>query len=263
MRNSSLKKYSIIPGALNSALYNWAKRGIYILLFVIIFLLMGCGSAPDIPKADELTTAPEPKIPWAYLIQPRDKLDIKFFYNPELNETVTVRPDGKISLQLIDDVQAAGRSPSQLDKILTQTYARELKEPKITIIVRSFTGRQVFVGGEVNTQGLVELTTGMTPLQAVINAGGFKETAKPEETIVIRKGEGNRPIPIHVDLENALYGKSGEAPFQLQSFDIVYVPKSSIAKANKFVEQYIQKLLLFRGWDFSVGYDLYRFWDNR
>lgn len=119
------------------------------------------------------------------------------------------------------------------------------------------------MGGEVNTQGIVEITTGMTPLQAVINAGGFKETAQLEETIVIRKGEENRPIPIRVDLEKAFYGKEGEASFQLQSFDIVYVPKFSIAKANKFVERYIQKLLLFRGWDFSIGYDLYRFWDDR
>jgi len=246
-----------------NALQGQTKRGIYILSFVIVFLLMGCGSTPDIPKVNELTSAPEPKIPREYLIQPRDQLDIKFFYNPELNETVTVRPDGKISLQLIDDVHAVGKSPSQLDNILTRAYAGELKEPKITVIVRSFTGRKVFVGGEVNTQGLVELTTGMTPLQAVINAGGLKETAKPEETIVIRKGEGNRPIPIRVDLENAFYGKSGEAPFQLQSFDIVYVPKSSIAKANKFVEQYIQKLLLFRGWDVTFGYDIWRFWDDK
>jgi polysaccharide export outer membrane protein len=164
---------------------------------------------------------------------------------------------------LIDDVQAAGKSPSQLDKMLTHEYAKELKKPKITVIVRSFTGRQVFVGGEVNTQGLVELTTGMTPLQAVINAGGFKETAKPEETIIIRKGEDNRPIPVRVDLESAFHGKNGEAPFQLQSFDIVYVPKSAIAKANKFVEQYIQKLLLFRGWDITIGYDMWRFWEDR
>lgn len=254
MMNFPLERCSNMPGAL----CNLAKYLTCIFLFVIIFWLMGCGSTPDVPKANELTIAPVPKIPQTYLIQPRDQLDIKFFYNPELNETVTVRPDGKISLQLIDDVQAAGRSPSQLDEILTQAYAKDLKKPKITIIVRSFTGRQVFVGGEVNTQGLVELTTGMTPLQAVIHAGGLKETAKPEETIVIRKGEDNRPIPIRVDLKNALYGKNGEASFYLQSFDVVYVPKSSIAEANKFVEQYIEKLLLFKGWSFWFGYDIWR-----
>lgn len=239
------------------------KKSPVLIPAVIIFLLTGCGSTPEIPSANELNTAPEKKIPRAYLIQPRDQLEIKFFYNPEFNDTVTVRPDGKISLQLIDDVQAAGKSPSELDKILTHEYARELKNPKITVIVRSFTGLQVFVGGEVNTQGVVELTTGMTPLQAVINAGGLKETAKPEETIVIRKGEDNRPIPIRVDLENAFYGKTEQVSFQLQPFDIVYVPKSAIAKANKFVDQYIQKLLLFRGFDVSFGYEIWRFWDDR
>jgi len=239
------------------------RRGRLIPSLVLIFLIMGCGSSPDIPKADDLTVSPGPRGPRVYLIQPNDQLDIKFFYNPELNETITVRPDGKISLQLIDDVQAAGKSPSELDEILTRAYARDLKQPKITVMVRSFTGRQVFVGGEVNTQGIVEFTEGMTPLQAVINAGGFKETAKPEETLVIRKGKDNRPIPIRVDLENEFYGRSHDAPFQLQSFDIVYVPKSAIAKANKFVDQYIQKLLLFRGFDVSFGYEIWRFWDNQ
>jgi len=258
MINPSLKRYSIIPGAL----YDWTKRGIYILPFVIIFLLMGCGSTPDIPKTNELTTAPEPKDPPPYLIQAGDELDIKFFYNPELNDRVIVRPDGKISLQLIDDVQAAGKDPPALDKTLTEMYAKELKEPRITVIVRSFTGQRVFVAGEVNNQGLVDFTPGMTPIQAVIHAGGFKETAKPEETIIIRKGADKRPHPIRVDLEEALYGNSPEKDFQLKTFDIVYVPKSAIAKANKFVEQYIQKLLLFQGWDVSVSYDTLRFGED-
>ena len=205
----------LTKSSFSNVLQDWAKRCIYILPFVIIFFLIGCSSTPVIPTANELNTAPEPKIPQAYFIQPRDELDIKFFYNPELNETVTVRPDGKISLQLIDDVQAAGKSPSQLDKMLTNEYAKELKSPEITVIVRSFTGQQIFVGGEVNAQGVVELTAGMTPLQAVINAGGLKETAKPGETIVIRKGEDNQPIPIRVNLKNAIYGNNGKVTFQL------------------------------------------------
>lgn len=254
-----LEKFPVMPGVL----FIFFNRCIYLIPAVIIFLLIGCGSTQEIPSFNELDKAPEEKIPRAYLIQPRDQLEIKFFYNPEFSDTVTVRPDGKISLQLIDDVQAAGKSPSELDKILTHEYAKELKDPRITVIVRSFTGQQVFVGGEVNTQGVVELTTGMTPLQAVINAGGLKETAKPEETIVIRKGDDNHPIPIRIDLEKSFYSKNDGMPFQLMPFDIVYVPKSAIAKANKFVDQYIQKLLLFRGFDVGFGYEIWRFWDDR
>ena len=97
----------------------------------------------------------------------------------------------------------------------------------------------------------------MTPLQAVIKAGGIKETAKPEAAIVVRKGPDSRPIPIAVDLNDAIYGASGHAHVQLQPQDIVYVPKTAIAKANKFVNQYIEQLLLFRGTSFGFSYQVH------
>ena len=190
-----------------------------------------------------------------YTIQPGDQLDIKFFYNPELNETVTVRPDGMISLQLIDEIKAAGMKPAELDNKLTDLYSSELKEPVLTVIVRSFTRQRVYVGGEVNTPGLIVLPTGMTTLQAVFQSGGFKETAEPSETLVIRKGENDKPLPIRIDLA-AVMNAEGGADFQLQADDIVYVPKSTIANANKFIEEYIGGLLMFRGWSFSVTQDL-------
>ncbi len=128
-------------------------------------------------------------------------MDIKFFFNPELNETVIVRPDGNISLLLIDDVRSAGLTPSELDVLLTQAYARELRKPMITVIVKTFTGQRVYVGGEIGKPGLVELAPGMTALQAVFNAGGFLDTAKPEAVLVIRKGgAADAPIPIRVNL---------------------------------------------------------------
>ena len=181
----------------------------------------------------------------------------RFFYNPELNETVTVRPDGKISLQLVDEIQAAGLAPTALDKVLTEKYAYELKKPDITVIVRSFSAQSVYVGGEVNRQGLIDLRAGMTPLQAVLNAGGFSETALPEGAIIIRKGPEKQPIPIPVDLTDALHGTGPAAMMQLQPYDVVYVPKSAIAKANKFVQQYIEDLLLFRGVSLGFSYELH------
>jgi protein involved in polysaccharide export with SLBB domain len=230
-------------------------------LFTLLFAtLAGCASqqsniateAAALPASMTRSSEPAP-----YLIQPGDTLDIKFFYNPELNETVTVRPDGKISLQLVDEVQAAGIKPSQLDDELTEKYARELKKPAIAVIVKSFGGQRIFVGGEVNKQGLIAITSNMTPLQAVFNAGGFKETASPESAIIIRKGPGNKPVPIAMNLNDAMQGKNGSANFLLQPDDIVYVPKSAIAKANKFVDQYIENLLLFRGVSMGFSYEVH------
>jgi protein involved in polysaccharide export with SLBB domain len=194
-----------------------------------------------------------------YIIQPGDQLDIKFFYNPELNESITVRPDGIISLQLIDEVQAAGLSPFQLDEFLTQAYSKELRKPMVTVIMRSFSSQRIYVGGEVNRQGLVNLSHQMTPIQAIFKAGGFKETAKPKETIIIRKGPDRRPFPIRIDLDFAMRGKGGGFNFVLQPDDIVYVPKSAIAKANKFVSQYIEQLILFRGTSFGITYEIDKF----
>lgn len=219
-------------------------------------LLLGCASQTATVENDDLALATTAAEPPEYVIEAGDQLDIKFFFNPELNETVTVRPDGKISVQLLDDVQAAGLTPIQLDQALTDSYARELLKPQVTVIVKSFTGQRVYVDGEVNRPGLVDLRPGMTPLQAVIKAGGIKETAKPEAAIVVRKGPDNRPIPIGVDLNDAIYGASGQAHVQLQPQDIVYVPKTAIAKANKFVNQYIEQLLLFRGVSFGFSYRL-------
>lgn len=233
-----------------------SKGGLFIIIFIAVFSLVACGQVLTQTKPIVRTLATEPQKPPEYRIQPGDQLDIRFFYNPQLNESVVVRPDGKISLQLVDEVQAAGLTPAQLDETLTRKYALELKKPAITVIVRSFTGRQVYVGGEVNRPGLINLVTGMTTLQAVITAGGLMETAKPEGALVIRKGKDDEPIPIGVDLNKAMYGEGGGADFQLQPSDIIYVPKTGIAKANKFVNQYIERLLLFRGINFGFTYEL-------
>jgi protein involved in polysaccharide export with SLBB domain len=220
-------------------------------LGVVMALLVGCASNRTIPNnpAQAGFVSTRVQRPPDYYIQPGDEMDIKFYFNPELNQTVFVRPDGKISLPLVDDVQAAGLAPSELDALLTQAYAQELRKPMVTVIIKTFTSQRVFVGGEVGRPGVVELTAGMTALQAVIAAEGFKDTAKPEGVIVIRSGAGtDAPIPIRVDLEESIDGETTVGDIPLQAFDVVYVPKTWIANANLFVKQYIRDLILFRGW---------------
>lgn len=231
------------------------KRALLNLTILILPFLVGCSSnqvnlKDDVPA---ISTSPSFQTRQEYLIQSGDKLDIKFFYNPELNESVTVRPDGNISLQLVDEIQTAGLTPSQLDAFLTQKYAYELKKPVLTVLVRSFSAQRVYVGGEINTPGLLTLTGNMTALQAVFSAGGFKDTAKPEGAIIIRKGPDNRPFPVRIDLAKVYDPTNPGSDFALQPYDIVYVPKTWIAEANKFMDQYITKLLLFNGWGLAYG----------
>jgi len=229
-----------------------------VLYGVAPFVVLGCGPQQAVVAPVGGLVGPT-QAPPEYRIQPGDQLDIKFFYNPELNETVLVRSDGKISLQIVDDIQAAGLTPAQLDQELTRLYAQELQKPVITVLVRASTGHRIYVGGEVGTPSLLTLVPGMTALQAVINAGGFRETARPGAVIVIRKGPDNRAIPIRVDLEadNPLNGEaSGQGDIPLEPSDIVYVPKSLIAHANLFVNQYIERLFLYRGISLGFGYEI-------
>jgi len=234
------------------------KRRIFFLTAAVLLCGMnGCTANQAGTKIDNPVLASAPEKPPQYFIQAGDQLHIKFFYNPELNETITVRPDGKISLQLVDEVQAAGLTPAQLDDFLTDRYSKELKKPAITVIVGSFSSQRVYVGGEVNRQGLVELTGGMTALQAVVSAGGLKETGDPEAAIIIRKGPENQPVPVRVNLKSALTGESPDTAVQLKPYDVVYIPKTWIAEANKFVKQYVEDLLLFRGVSFGFSYELH------
>jgi protein involved in polysaccharide export with SLBB domain len=221
-----------------------------------VSLLTGCAAQNSSVKSMQPLPPAALEAPAAYTIQPGDRLDIKFFYNPELNEDVTVRPDGKISLQLIDEIQAADLQPMELDRRLTDLYSRELRKPVLTVIVRSFTRQRVYVGGEVSKPGLIVLPAGMTTLQAIFQSGGFRETADPAETLVIRKGPGEKPIPLRIDLAAVMEAGSAGADLQLQPDDIVFVPKSAIANANKFIDQYIGGLLMFRGWSFGVSQNL-------
>ncbi len=222
--------------------------------------LVGCGSTRATLRQQPQAISGFTQIqePPPYRILPGDELDIKFFFNPELNESVFVRPDGNITLQLVDDVHAAGLRPSELDAVLTQNYAHELRKPAISVIVKSFTGQRVYVGGQVGNPGVVSLAPGMTAPQAVFSAGCFLDTAKPEAALVIRNGTADAPIPIRVDLEQSIDGEITKWDIQLQPFDVVYVPKTWIAKANVFVNQYVRGLLMFNGWGFDFGRTIYR-----
>jgi protein involved in polysaccharide export with SLBB domain len=190
-----------------------------------------------------------------YILQYDDVIDIKFYYDPELNETVTIRPDGRISLQIIDEVKAAGLTPSELDSELTTRYSRILKDPQITVIVKEFAGQRAYVGGEVNTPKVVPLARNMSALQAILHAGGFRESAYPKNVIIISRGIRNEPEVRKVNLRKVISGEYTKSDIILRPYDIVYVPKSHIANLNKFVDQYINRIVpdfINAGFSYSI-----------
>ncbi|MRR58545.1 MAG: sugar transporter [Deltaproteobacteria bacterium] len=213
----------------------------YLSKFLMYTILLTSCSANNIVTPDLADTYSAAYPLKEYRIETGDQLDIKFFYNPELNEQVTVRPDGRISLPLSPEITAAGLTPAQLTESLGKSYEKVLANPRLTVMVRSFSSQRVYVDGEVNKPGMVNLAGPLTVLQSIAEAGGFKDTAKTSQVLVIRKTNGSKPVAIAVDLENVRNAASGSQDTLLAPYDIVYVPKSTIANVNQFIDQYIRK----------------------
>ena len=213
--------------------------------FMIFALLLGaCGPAAVKPASHEQVRAIATHAAGEYRLQPGDELDIRFYYNPELNNSVIVRPDGRISLPLADEVEAAGMTPAALSQKLRAAYAQSLRRPDVTVIVRSFNAQKVFVGGEVAAPGVIQVFGPLTVMQSVMQAGGFKETARINEVLVIRRdptAPASNPIVIPVDIAAVADGTKTGEDIALMPYDIVYVPKSPIANVNKFIDQYIRQ----------------------
>ena len=218
------------------------KKVIAAKFLFLLLLLIACTPVVKNPTPlSQHSIQTSPYTEQEYRIQVGDQLDIKFFYNPELNEQVTVRPDGRISLQLVREIMTAGLTPAELTDLLTKKYAKELKMPEVTVIVRSFGGHKIYVDGEVAKPGIVPLVGFVTVLQAISQAGGMKDTARRGEVIVIRHGTANKPIALTVNIEKVIDGTDMRQDIPLKPFDIVYVPKSPIANVNVWVDQYIRK----------------------
>ena len=185
------------------------------------------------------TTAPQ-----AYILQPGDNIEVKFAYVADLNQAQTIRPDGKISLPLIHDVPAAGMTPTDLQDALLQKYqATALKSPELVVIVRDFNSNKIYVGGEVGQPGAQPLLTPTTVLQAILQANGFKNTARANEVLIIRQRSAGGYDWQILNLQKALSGESFAANIPLAPRDVIYVPRSDIANVDLFVDQYIRQVL--------------------
>ena len=178
-----------------------------------------------------------------YRVQINDVLEFLFFKNTELNQTQTVGPDGMVSLQLIGSVQVVGRTVEDITGEVTKRYAKELVQPQVTVAVKEFSGLKVYVGGEVNQPGMQVYRGGLTALQAVVAAGGFKTTASLSSVVLIHKGPQGEPVAALVDLSRVLKHAEVERDVALAPADIVFVPRSGIANVNLFVEQYFKNNL--------------------
>jgi protein involved in polysaccharide export with SLBB domain len=214
---------------------------------VVCALLLACGG--DVrdespPRATDFSTTVAPASAEPYVIQAGDDLEVKFQLTPELNERQIVRPDGKISLQLVDhEITAAGLTVEQLRAALGAVYAGQLRNPNITVLVREFSQNRVFVGGEVGLTGPQPLTRPTTVRQAILQAQGFKDSAYPKQVILYRQPPGKPGVWQVLNLTEYPSDSGGDQDVLLAPLDIVYVPRSPVADVGRFVDLYVRRLL--------------------
>jgi protein involved in polysaccharide export with SLBB domain len=137
-------------------------------------------------------------------------------------------------------VRVGGRTVAEITAEVTTQYARELVQPQVTVAVKEYSGLKVYVGGEVNTPGIQVYRGGLSALQAILAAGGFKNSASLKSVILIRKGQDGGPTGTRVDLSRVLKHAEFDRDVPLSPSDIVFVPRSGIASVNLFVEQFFR-----------------------
>jgi polysaccharide export outer membrane protein len=204
--------------------------------------LAACSPVPTLPPAP-LVPAPMTvaagELP-PYHIQVGDVLDVRLLLNPELNEEVTVRPDGHVSTTAVADMLAYGRTPAQLADSLRSVYAHDLQNPRVSVEVKSFAPTRVYVAGEVSTPGeFITVGPTLTLSQAIARAGGTKLSSDDTSVFVIRRGLGDKPEFLSTKWKAVRQGVDPNADIRLAPYDVVYVPKLGIAEVYQFYNQYV------------------------
>jgi polysaccharide export outer membrane protein len=158
-----------------------------------------------------------------YIIGPQDVIDISVWKEPDLSRLVPVRPDGKISLPLLNDVQAAGLTPTQLGAQITANLTQYVTSPQVTVIVSQINSQRIYILGEVARPGTYTLIPDMNVLQALSNAGGLTAFANSKKVYILRQGNAKeQKIPFNY--KNLISGKDTGDNIALKAGDTIVVP---------------------------------------
>jgi polysaccharide export outer membrane protein len=228
----------------------------HLMTALAVALMAGGTTACGHLDAEPITPAPRPTASFSnigyadwseqepdYRFYPGDEIEMTVPSAPELNKAATVQPDGRITVPLVQPVMAADRTIGELQASLSQAYAGTLLRPQVQISVKATAPLKVFVGGEVGNPGVYDMAGDGDALRAIIQAGGFKTTAKRNQVVIIRRGPDGRAMMRTADLLRGLTSPGGADLVPLRRFDIVYVPRSGAAETGLFMQQYFRDLL--------------------
>jgi len=178
-----------------------------------------------------------------YTIGPEDVLEISVWKHSELDRTVTVRPDGRISFSLLGDVNVTGLTPAELDKVITRMLSKYVQNPEVTVIVTDSRSKQVLILGEVARPGAYPIGESITILEAIAKAGNYTERAALRSVTITRKPEPGSPKMIKVNLKKVIPEGDTSKDIALEPGDVVYLPKRHMSVWDAFDRYFVRGIL--------------------
>jgi polysaccharide export outer membrane protein len=169
-------------------------------------------------------------------VQPGDVLDVQFRYSPEFNQIITVQPDGFISLQVGGDVKVSGKNVEQVRQLILQKASERLKDPEATVILKEFQKPYFVVAGEVVQPGKIEMRERVTAIQAIMLAGGLKESARSSQILLYRAINSEIAEVKVLNLKKIKRTSDLENDLTLQAGDMLLVPRDTLSKIERFIK---------------------------
>ena len=214
--------------------------------FVLIALLIVASTVathaqPARTQAPALKASTEER----YTLHAGDVLDVQFRYTPEFNQTVTVQPDGYISLEVGGDLKVGGRTLQQVRTLILAKARERLEAPEVIVVLKEFQKPYIVVAGEVNQPGKIELREKLTAIQAVLLAGGFKETAKSSQILVFRRLNADTAEVKVLNFKTLKRTSDLENDLTLQAGDMIMVPRNRLTKIERYI-RYASLAAFFR-----------------
>jgi polysaccharide export outer membrane protein len=170
-----------------------------------------------------------------YQIRPGDSFDLNFEYTPELNQTVVVQPDGFVTLREIGDVQVTGLTVPDLTHRLTTSYAKQLHDPVITVILKDFDKPYFIANGQVSKPGKYELRADTTLTEGIAIAGGFMESSKHSQVVLFRRSSNDMYEAKLIDVKKMMSSHDLREDEHLRPGDMIWVPQNKLSKIKKFL----------------------------
>ncbi len=222
------------------------KKVLGVMLLAVIAALSCAGwaqatnpaTSSAIPGADTGAAPSNPQFSQRYpryRVVPDDVMDVSFTFSPELNQTVTVQPDGFINLKEVGDIHVQDRTTTEVAELVHKAYANILHDPAITVVLKDFNKPSFIVGGEVHHPGKYDLRENMSVVQAIAVAGSFTDAAKHSEVWLYRRLPDNSVEAKKLNVKKMLASGNVREDIRLQNGDTLFVPQNTISKVKGIV----------------------------